>query len=390
MNNNAGSISLPIPHLAEQFLLDKNITFLNHGSYGACPKPVFSAYQKWQRELERNPVDFIGRKLPDLLRMARGELANFVGTDGDNITFVPNATHGINIVVRSLNLQAGDEVLSTDHEYGAINNTWRFNCEKWGAKFIEQPIAVPIEDEQQVVEQLWAGVTEHTKVITISHITSPTALTFPVEEICQRARKAGIITVVDGAHTLGQIDLDMEKIGADYYVSNAHKWLSSGKGAAFLYVRPECQNELEPLVVSHGWHRPNSENSQLWDYFSWTGTDDPAAYLSVTAAIEFQEQNNWSEVRQACHSLNLEAQNRILELSDKYPLSPDSMWAQMGVTPISGAVEDYHEIWDKYQIIVPILEWNGHTLVRTSIQAYNTPDDVNRLVDALAELSGFS
>lgn len=383
----AAPLALPLPDLAAHYLLDRDITFLNHGSFGACPQPVFERYQHWQRELERNPVGFIGQRLPELLRAAREQLASYLGATADELTFVPNATHGMNIVARSLKLEPGDEVLTTDHEYGAVNNTWRFNCEKQGALYINQPIPMPIQDPQAVVDQLWAGVTERTKVISLSHITSPTALIFPVAEVCRRAREAGIITVIDGAHAPGQIDLDLAAIGADFYTGNAHKWLSSAKGAAFLYARADRQDLLEPLVVSHGWNRPNSKQSQFSDYFTWTGTDDPAAYLSVPAAIDFQAQNNWPAVRVACHQLLVEAQNRILELSDHEPLSPDSMWMQMCSIPLPGSSAGYQQLWEKYQIVAPVGEWNGLTRIRVSIQAYNTPQDVERLVDALTKMS---
>lgn len=380
-------LSLPLPDVAAHYLLDPDITFLNHGSFGACPQPVFERYQHWQRELERNPVAFISRQLPDLLRATREQLARYLGATADELTFVPNATHGINIVARSLKFQPGDEVLTTDHEYGAVDNTWRFNCEKQGARYINQPIPTPIQDPQAVVDQLWAGVTERTRVISLSHITSPTALIFPVAEVCRRAREAGIITVIDGAHAPGQIDLDMGAIGADFYTGNAHKWLSSAKGAAFLYARADRQDLLQPLVVSHGWNRQNSTQSQFFDYFNWTGTDDPSAYLSVAAAIDFQAQHNWPAVRAACHQLALVAHHRILELSDRPPLAPESMWAQLVATPLPGRAADYQALWDRYRIIAPIFEWNDIPLVRVSIQAYNRPRDVDRLLDALTEMS---
>jgi isopenicillin-N epimerase len=381
-------LALPLPDLAEQFLLDRAITYLNHGSFGACPRPVFEAYQQWQREIESNPVTFIGRRLPDLLAQARARLGHFVGAAGDDLVFTPNATHGINIVARSLKLQPGDEILGTNHEYGAVNNTWRFNCEKTGAHYINQPIKTPLTTPEAMVDQLWEGVTERTRVISISHITSPTAVRFPVELICQRARAAGILTVIDGAHAPGQVKLDLTAMGADFYTGNAHKWLSSARGAAFLYARPECQSLIEPLVVSHGWSHGHPDRSQFLSYLSWTGTDDPSAYLSVPTAIDFQEQNNWPAVQAACHALALEAQLRILELADDAPLSPESMWVQMCAIPLPGQGEDYAELWDKYQIVVPVYEWNGKTLIRISIQAYNRPEDVDRLVAALTAIVG--
>lgn len=381
------NLQLPLPDLAAHFQLDPDITFLNHGSYGACPKPVFDTFQNWQREVEQNPVEFIGMRLPDLLAESRRKLAPYLGTDADNIVYVKNATFGMNIVARSLKLNAGDEVLTTDHEYGAVNNAWQFNCDRQGAIYKQQPIPLPIEDPIDVVDQLWAGITDKTKVISISHITSPTALIFPVAEVCKRARQAGIITVIDGAHAPGQIDLNMEEIGADYYTGNAHKWLSAPRGAAFLYAHPDRQDALDPLSISHGWHRPNSDQSQFLDYFSVTGTDDYASYLSVPNAIEFQAQNNWPDVRTACKKLLQEAESRILALSGFPPISPDSMYAQLRAIPIKGSVSDYAHLWDTHKIIVPILEWNGHTFVRISIQAYNTPEDVDHLIDVLTDVA---
>jgi isopenicillin-N epimerase len=380
------SVALPLPHLAEQYLLDPDITFLNHGSFGATPRPVFERYQTWQREMERNPVIFLGRRLPELLTQARTRLGEYLGTDAQNLVFVPNATHGINIVARSLQLQPGDEVLGTDHEYGAVNNTWRFLCEKTGARYINHPVPVPLTTPEAFVDALWEGVTERTRVISISHITSPTALRFPIELVCQRARAEGILTVIDGAHAPGQVNLALDHIGPDFYTGNAHKWLSSARGAAFLYARPERQDLLEPLVVSHGWSRRKPDSSQFLDYLSWTGTADPSAYLSVAAAIDFQAQNDWPAVQAACHSLLLEAQHRILELSDQEPISPDSMWVQMCAIPLPGPSTAYQELWDKYRIVVPIVDWNDRTFVRVSIQAYNRPEDVNRLLSALEEI----
>jgi isopenicillin-N epimerase len=376
-------LTLPLPHLADQFLLRRDIAFLNHGSFGACPKPVFEVYQGWQRELELNPVIFMGQ-LAGLLKEARARLAGYVGATGDDLVFVPNATHGLNIVSRSLKLQPGDEVLSTDHEYGAIDRAWRFNCERQRAHLVNQPIPTPINGPEEVVEQLWSRVTERTKVIAISHITSPTALVMPMEAICRRAREAGILTVIDGAHAPGQVELNLDALGVDFYSGNAHKWLSSPKGAAFLYARPERQHLLEPLVVSHGWQSRRPGPSQFLDYFGWVGTDDPAAYLSVPAAIDFQEQHNWPAVRAACHQLGLEAQARILDLSGLTPLSPDSMWVQMRAVPLPGQTSDYKHLWESHQIVVPIFEWNGRTLVRISIQAYNSPNDIERLLAALS------
>jgi isopenicillin-N epimerase len=384
------ALTLPLPDLAGHFMLRPGITFLNHGSFGACPRPVFDVYQDWQRELEAQPVEFLGRRLNGLLAEARGRLADYVGTQADNLAFVPNATHGINIVARSLDLQPGDEVLGTDQEYGAVERTWRFNCEPHGARYISRPLELPARDAAEMVEQLWAGVTERTRVILVSHISSPTALIFPIAEICRRARAAGILTVVDGAHAPGQIDLDMEAIGADFYSGNCHKWLCAPKGAGFLYARPELQPQLKPLIVSWGWQAERPGPSPFVDYFEWIGTMDPSAYLSVPAAIDFQARNNWPAVRAACHELLLEASRQLTDLTGLEPFSPDSTdwWVQMRTLPLPPCdVEQVKaRLWDEYRVEVPLVQWRARQYVRLSIQAYNTPNDIDRLMEGLRRI----
>ena len=203
--------------LKDQFLLDPDIIFLNHGSFGACPRPVFQVYQAWQHEMERQPVEFLGRRATGLMATARSRLADYVGADSSEVVFFPNPTTAVNMVGRSLKLGPGDEILTTDHEYGAMRRTWRFITRQTGARYVEQHIPLPVESPAEVVEALWSGVNERTRVIYISHITSPTSLVFPLAEVCSRAREAGILTIVDGAHAPGQIPLDLHSLGADLY-----------------------------------------------------------------------------------------------------------------------------------------------------------------------------
>jgi isopenicillin-N epimerase len=384
------SLSLPLPELASQFLLRRDQAFLNHGSFGACPRPVFEAYQAWQRELEAQPVEFLGRRLPGLLADARGALAAYLCTQADHLTFVPNATHGVNIVARSLDLRPGDEVLGTDHEYGAAERTWRFNCGLRGARYLSRPIALPVRDAGEVAEQLWAGVTERTRVIFLSHITSPTALIFPVEEICRRARAAGILTVIDGAHAPGQIDLALDRLGADFYTGNCHKWLGSQRASGFLAFRSEVRHLLQPLIVSWGWEPEEVREDALQWMFEWMGTYDPAAYLTVPAAIEFQARNNWPAVRGACHRLLLETSRRMAELTGLPQLSPDSAdwWVQMRAFPLPPCDVELVKtrLWDEYRVEVPVHEWAGRPYIRVSIQAYNSPNDIDRLLEGLGRL----
>jgi isopenicillin-N epimerase len=234
------------------FLLRDDVVFLNHGSFGACPRAVFEEYQRWQLELERQPVEFLARRFRGLMREAREALAGYVGAGADELVFVPNATTAVNIVAHSLPLGAGDEVVVTDHEYGAVDRTWRFICAQRGATLVRAAIPVPVETAAEIVEHVWSAVTPRTRAICLSHITSPTALIFPVRDIVRRAREAGLISIVDGAHAPGQIPLDLRALGADFYASNCNKWLCAPKGSGFLYARRERQSQLRPLVVSWG------------------------------------------------------------------------------------------------------------------------------------------
>jgi isopenicillin-N epimerase len=378
--------------LKEYFLLDSDVLFLNHGSYGATPQPVFEDYQNWQRRLERQPVLFLGRELPALMRQARLALGAYLHADADDLVYIPNATHGVNIIVRSLELKAGDEILTTDHEYGACDYTWEFNCAKSGAKYIHQPLPLPVRSEEEIVEQFWQGVTPHTKVIYLSHITSSTALRLPVETICRRARAAGLLTVIDAAHSPGQIPVDLEALGADIVFGNCHKWMLAPKGSAFLYVRRELQHLIEPLIVSWGYN-PTPETttgSRFIDLLQWTGTKDPTAALAVPTAIQFMKEHDWDTVRCECRGLLRQAIERICDmtgLSPLYPLDSD-FYSQMGIAPLppSDLTTLKSRLYDEFKIEVPLTEWQEKQFVRISVQGYNTQDDIDALVDALKGL----
>lgn len=382
----------PIASVGAEFLLRPDITFLNHGSFGACPLPVFAEYQRWQRTLEEQPVEFLGRRIDGLLAAAREPLGKFLGTAPDNLVFVPNTTYGINIIAHSFPLEPGDEVLGASHEYGAVERTWTFVCEAKGAHYRSQPIALPVTSAEEIIEQLWQGVTPRTRALVISHITSPTALIFPVAEICRRAAAQGIYTIIDGAHAPGQIDLALDDIGADFYVGNLHKWVCAPKGSAFLYARPDLQPMLQPLVVSWGWRAITPGPSPFQDYFGWTGTSDPAAYLSVPEAITFQQRHDWSTIRARSHTLATAASQRIGAMTGLSPISPETTdwYSQMRSIPVprtSPSSEALRQrLWDEYQIEIPVMDWGDHRFVRISIQAYNTPRDVDRLVTALADI----
>ena len=383
----AGSRAVHSASLREQFLLQPDVIFLNHGSFGACPRSVFEAYQAWQLELERQPVEFMGRRFNDLMRAAREALGAYLGAAAEEVVYVPNATTGLNIVAHSLPLEQGAEVLATDHEYGALDRTWRFVCAKRGAKYIRQPVQLPIESVEQVVDAIWSGVTPRTRVLFISHITSPTAIIFPVEELIRRARAAGIITVIDGAHAPGQIDLNLQALGADFYSGNLHKWLLTPKGSAFLYARPEAQHLVEPLVVSWGWQSDRPGPSRFIDEQEYQGTRDIAAYLAVPAALQFMHTHDWPQVRRHCHELVRDARARVSALTGLAPIAPDeaTWFEQMASLPLPQLDVDVlkRRLYAEFKIEIPIIAWNDRCFARISVQGYNLPGDVDALIEAL-------
>ncbi|MEW6405564.1 MAG: aminotransferase class V-fold PLP-dependent enzyme [Chloroflexota bacterium] len=381
-----------MPSLKEYFLLDPDVVFLNHGSFGAAPRPVIEAYQNWQLYLERQPVLFLGRELDGLLRKSRIALGEYLNADADNLVYIPNATHGVNIIAHSLQLKPADEILSTDHEYGACDYTWEFICGKTGANYIHQSIPLPVHSEEEIVEQFWSGITQHTKVIYLSHITSSTALRLPVEKICHRAREAGILTVIDAAHSPGQIPVDLQALHADIIFGNCHKWLLNVKGSAFLYVRHELQYLIEPLIVSWG-YRPAPETttgSRFIDLLQWTGTKDPTAALTVPTAIQFMRDHDWDNVRCQCHALLHQAIERICDLTKLSPLYPldSDFYSQMGIAPIplSNLTILKSRLYDEFRIEVPLTEWHDRQFVRISVQGYNTQQEIDALIDALQTL----
>jgi isopenicillin-N epimerase len=381
-----------MPSLKDHFLLDPNVIFLNHGSYGATPKPVFEAYQNWQRRLERQPVLFLGRELPQLLHESRVALGNYLNADADDLVYIPNATHGVNIIAHSLQLRPGDEILTTDHEYGACDYTWEFICGKTGAVYLHQHISLPVRSKEEVIEQFWRGVTPRTKVIYLSQITSPTALRLPVEEICYRARQTGIITIIDAAHSPGQIPLDLRMLNADMVFGNAHKWLMNAKGSAFLYVRRALQDSIEPLIVSWGYQAtPDiATGSRFVDYLQWTGTKDPTAALTVPHAIQFMKDHDWDTVRCQCHLLLRDALERTCALTGMPPLYPldSDFYSQMAIAPLprSNLPVLKSRLYDEFRIEVPLTVWQDRQFVRISVQGYNAPEDIDALVGALENL----
>jgi isopenicillin-N epimerase len=370
--------------LRDEFLLDPSVTFLNHGSFGACPRAVFERYQEWQLELERQPVLFLARRIETLLADARTALGDYVGAEPDDVVFIPNATAGANIAARALPLEAGDEVLSTDLEYGALDLTWGHVCAGAGARYVRTRIRLPVESAEEIVETVWEGVTPRTRVLFVSHVTSRTALILPVAELCRRAREAGIRTVIDGAHVPGHVPLDLRALDADFYAGNCHKWLCAPKGAGFLYVRRELQRDIHPLVISWGYE---GDDASFLSRHEKQGTRDPSAYLAVPAAIEWQRERNWDDVRARCHALARRAA-RELGLEPLVPDTGHDFFGQMVALQLpAGAPADLQaRLYDEHRIEVPAYDHASGRLLRPSFQGYNGPGDLERLRDALAAL----
>lgn len=372
------------------FLLRPDVVFLNHGSFGACPQAVFATYQAWQLELERQPVEFLGRRYATLMHTAREALGAFLGAYADNLVYVPNATTALNAVARSLPLAPGDEVLATTHEYSAMDRMWQFVCARRGAHYVQQPLPFPFATPDEVVAAIWAGVTERTRVLFMSHITSPTAVILPIAKLVRRAHAHGIITVIDGAHAPGQVPLALDESGVDFYAGNCHKWMLAPKGAGFLYVRPRMHAVLTPLVVSWGQRDDPPPPPRLIDEQEYQGTRDIAAYLAVPAAIAWMDAHQWPAVQQRCHDLLRQARQQITALTGIPPCTPDdSQWfrqmAALPLPPCDAAVLK-QRLYDEWQIEVPLVTWNGQLFIRVSIQGYNTPADVAALVAALTVL----
>ncbi|HET8894539.1 MAG TPA: aminotransferase class V-fold PLP-dependent enzyme [Gaiellaceae bacterium] len=346
--------------MKELFLLDPEVTFLNHGSFGACPREVFERYQHWQRELEREPVDFITRSLTPLLAEARAALGEYVGARADDLTFVQNATTGVNIAARALDLEPDDEVLATKMEYGACALTFESMCTLVTAD----------------VEELFDHVTEKTRAVFVSHITSETALLLPVEEIVSRARERGLPTIVDGAHAVAQVDLDLDALGADFYAGNCHKWLCAPKGAGFLHVRPEWQERVGGAIVSWGYEEPATFISRT----ERQATRDPAAYLSVPAAIAFTRAH---DDRARCVALAREARRDVCALLGTEPIAPEETVLQMASVRLPESDPTLSQrLWDEHRIEIPVS--HDGRLLRISIAAYNDRGDVDKLLSALA------
>ncbi len=375
------------------WLIDPDVIFLNHGSFGACPIPVLEFQQALRVRLERQPLQFFGRDFEPLLDQARSELAQFVGADSQDLVFVPNATTGINAVLRSLRFSATDELLTTNQEYNACRNALNFVAERTGAQIVVAQVPYPIASREQAIEPILQAVSDRTRLVLLDHVTSQTGLVLPIAQIVAALNDRGIDTLIDGAHAPGMLPLDLQKINATYYSGNCHKWLSSPKGAAFLYVRRDRQLEIRPLTISHGANSPRQDRSRFQLEFDWMGTDDPTAYLSVPEAIRFMGSllpGGWTALMANNRAKAIAARNDLCDVLKVAPPCPESMIGSLATIPLPDGsyLELQNALIEKFKIEVPIVPFphSPHRLVRISAQIYNTLEQYEYLGRSLSTL----
>ena len=392
--------------LARHWNIRPDTTYLNHGSFGPPPAAVREARRHWIETFEQQPMDAFVRQLEPAWIAARDKLAAFVGTGGANLIFVENATVGMNIVADSFPLAAGDEVLLTDHEYGAVQRIWQRACTKAGAnaKMVELPI--PFRTVEETVAAIFAAVSNRTRLVVVSHITSPTAVILPVRQICDEARRRGIPVAIDGPHAIAQVPLAIDSLGCDFYAASCHKWLSAPFGSGFLFVAPQHQSLVRPPVLS--WGRIPPTRIESWsDEFVWAGTRDNSAYLAIPAAIEFLEGIGLESFRSRTHWLAQYARSKLMELTGLPPIVPDeaAWYGSMAHVPLPKVVGTLrvppasqsddgcpvsnplqHTIWRELGIEVPIVEFRGTRYIRVSCHLYNNSQQIDRLVSGLGKL----
>ncbi len=372
----------------KDFPIDPEIIFLNHGSYGSCPISVFSDYQKWQKILEKQPVEFFQKEIFHLLKKSRNSLSEFVGCNHDEIVFFPNPTTAVANIIHSLDLNKDDEILMTNHEYGALVNAWKSWSKKSGAKIIQQKISIPVDTEENFLEQFWSGVSKKTKVIFISQITSPTALVFPVKPIIDRAKEKGILTIIDGAHVPGHIELNINALDCDFYTGALHKWLCMPKGSTFLFVKYDHQKWIKPIVRSWGKEGNDPESSEFLQNFQWQGTNDMSSYLTVPKALDYYHKYIYPQ-KNKCFELNIDAYKRFENILGTKPISNGGNWIGQMVShplPEETPKDLKDKLWSDYRIEIPIFEWNDCKFIRSSFQIYNQSTDVDYLMNTLESI----
>lgn len=374
------------------FYLNKDVVFFNHGSFGACPLPVMEEFQKWQKTIESRPMEYIGRKHASLMKASREILGKYIGSDPNNLVFVSNATHAMSMVAWSLDLKPGNEVLTSNLEYGAMDRMWEIVCRSGGAKYIKAVVDLPVKSNEDFFKMFSLMINKNTKVLFLSLITSTTALYFNLDEICRFAKSKGIITVVDGAHAPGQIPLQLDESNFDFFTGNCHKWLFAPKGVAFLYAKAKVQNLLNPLIVSWGKEIDTIGNSDFINDFEYLGTRDISAFLSISASIAFHDKYLTSESKMHLNDLLNFAKAGMQNILKTSSIVGDEhfklqMYAHELPADIDGIILK-RKLYDEFKIEIPVSKQNGREFIRISVQIYNTKAEIEYFLEKLKYLIG--
>jgi isopenicillin-N epimerase len=390
----------PETALAARWPLDPGVLFLNHGSFGACPREVLEHQAALRAEMEAEPVRFLSRELDGRLDAARAALAGFLGADPADLAFVPNATSGVNAVLRSRAFAAGDELLTTDHAYNACRNALEYVAERTGARVVVVSVPFPVASPDVIVETVLARVTPRTRMALLDHVTSPTAIVLPIQRLCAELGARGVEVLVDGAHAPGMIPLNLATLGATYYSGNCHKWLCAPKGSAFLWVRADHRPDVRPLTISHGANRKKPGRSRFRMEFDWTGTSDPTAWLTVPTAIACigsMLPGGWPAVMAHNHALAVEARRMLCAAAGTAPACPETMLGSLASVLLpDGTTSDVvwsrpdplqPRLFEQWHIEVPVMSWPAppRRLIRISAQLYNTREQYARLAEALSK-----
>ena len=404
MANTNAAFDPTTPPSRQEWPLDSRVTFLNHGSFGSCPRPVLARQVEFRRRLEKQPIQFLVNDLEPLLDAARAALASFVGAEPEDLVFVPNATAGVNTVIRSLDFDRGDELLITDHAYNACANALRYVAERSGARVVVAKVPFPFKTASQLIDPILAALTPRTRLAMLDHVTSPTAVVFPIAKIVEALAERGVDTLVDGAHAPGMIPLDLRRLDAAYYTGNCHKWVCAPKGAAFLHVRRDKQAPIRPLVISHGANSPRTDRSRFAIEFGWTGTGDPSPWLCVPEALRYVEgllPGGWPEAMKRNHALALAARRILCEALHRPAPCPERFLGSMAAVALPDADVDqapkspiytdplHDRLLKEFGIEVPIVPWPAapRRWVRVSAQLYNTLSQYEKLGTVLARLT---
>jgi isopenicillin-N epimerase len=381
--------------------LDPDVVFLNHGSFGACPRPVLEAQGELRARLEREPVDFMAREWERRADEARTALGAFLGADPDALAFVPNATAGVNTVLRSLSFTPQDEILVVDQGYNACQNAARYVAERTGARLVVAHVPFPLGRAEEVESAILEKVTDRTRIALIDHVTSATGLVYPIEAIVRALAARGVDLLVDGAHAPGMMPLALDALGAAYYTGNCHKWMCTPKGSALLYVRKDRQHLVHPLVISHGRNAPREDRSRFRLEFDFTGTQDPTAWLVIPEAIRFMGSllpGGWDELRQRNRALALRGRSILCEALGEAPPAPEDMIGSLAAVPLPPGKDTtgpplsidpiMATLYERYRIETLATVWPvaPGRIVRVSAQIYNEESQYLRLAEALKEI----